>query len=289
MTLPDDLATQIAGTGLERAGARPPLAKYSRDLWGRRHFVIEFSRAKNAVGYSRSFLGQAWQLLTPALNAGVYFLIFGVLVPGFRKGIHDYIAYLVIGVFTFTFMQQCFMLGSQTIHSNLGLTRVLHFPRAVLPLSSMLTALQQLLFSMFVMIPIVLLTGEPLTWKWLLLPVALVLLTLFCLGVTFGMARIGAKIPDTSQALPFILRTWMYLSGVLYSVQQIAKSHAHWVLEVMQANPGNVYISLVRDCLLHDDGNMTRSNWAYAIFWALFFSIGGYIFFWRAEEQYGRV
>src|SRR5690242_7447184 len=63
--------------GLQRAGARLPLEEYSRRLWERRWFVIAYSRASNSVGYERSFLGQAWQLLTPLLNIVVYYLIFG--------------------------------------------------------------------------------------------------------------------------------------------------------------------------------------------------------------------
>lgn len=108
-----DVAELVERFGLRRAGARPPLAEYTRQLWGRCAFILEFSRPKNAVGYSRSVLGQAWQVLTPLLNAGVYYLIFGVLLST-RRGVHNFIAFLVIGIFTFTFTRSSMIDGARS-------------------------------------------------------------------------------------------------------------------------------------------------------------------------------
>ncbi|MEP6853111.1 MAG: ABC transporter permease [bacterium] len=273
---------------LRRAGARPSLAEYSKQLWGRRHFILEFSSANNAVGYSRSLLGQAWQVLTPLLNAGVYYLIFGVLLHT-RRGVHNYVAFLVVGIFIFTFTQSSVLQGAKSITSNLGLTRVLHFPRAVLPVSSTLVALQRLVISLVVMIPIVLLTGERPSPRWLLLFPALVLQAMFCLGLACVIARIGAKIPDTSQILPFVLRTWLYLSGVFYSVHTFGAGHSHYVTFLLTINPGAVYVELVRDALIVGGPPLPRFEWVYAVGWAIVVAAAGYVFFWQAEEQYGRV
>lgn len=283
-----ELAELVQRYHLQRAGARPSLPDYTRELWGRRHFILEFSRANNAVGYSRSMLGQAWQVLTPLLNAGVYYLIFGLLLHT-KRGVHNYIAFLVVGMFIFTFMQSSMLDGARAISSNLGLTRVLHFPRAVLPVSSTMVALQRLGVSMVVMIPIVLLTGERPTLNWLLLIPAVGLQSLFCLGLAFIMARIGAKVPDTSQILPFVLRTWLYVSGVFFSIHTFAAPHAHWVKEVLTINPGAVYVELARSALIEGNPKLAPYTWWYAVGWAAVVLVGGYLYFWRAEEEYGRV
>jgi teichoic acid transport system permease protein len=284
-----DIAELVARYGMQRAGARPSLPEYTRQLWGRRHFILEFSKANSAVGYSRSLLGQAWQVLTPLLNAGVYYLIFGVLLTT-KRGVHNFTAFLVIGIFIFTFMQSSMLQGARAISANLGLTRVLHFPRAVLPVASTMVALQRLLVSLVVMLPIVLLTGEPLTLRWLLLVPALVLESLFSLGLAFAMARIGARVPDTSQLLPFILRTWLYVSGVFFSIRTFTERfHNDLARHLLTANPGAVYVEIVRDALLTDDRTGSPHEWLYAVGWALIALLGGYAFFWQAEERYGRV
>src|SRR5690606_11950055 len=109
-----------------------------------RHFILAFSQAKLLAQYSKARLGQVWQVLTPLLNAFVFFLIFGVLL-GARGGMsnEDYIPFLVTGVFVFAFTQSSAMAGVKSISNNLGLVRALHFPRASLPISFCLQQLQQ--------------------------------------------------------------------------------------------------------------------------------------------------
>src|SRR4051812_18310605 len=66
--------------GLTVSGAPPPLREYPRRLWARRHFIASFATARLAAMYTTARLGQLWQVMTPLLNAGVYYLIFGVLL-----------------------------------------------------------------------------------------------------------------------------------------------------------------------------------------------------------------
>lgn len=283
----DEVAALVARYGLQRAGARLPLGTYTRQLWARRYFIKEFSTASNAVGFSRSFLGQAWQLLTPLLNVAVYYLIFGVLLHT-RRGVDNFIAFLTIGLFVFSFTSGALTAGARAISGNLGLTRSLHFPRAVLPVSTTLTALQQLISSMVIMIPVVLLTGEPLSLRWFLLIPAIGLQAAFALGLAFLFARLGARVPDTSQMLPFLTRVWMYTSGVMYSITEFTKGRPHWVKTVLEVNPGAVYVNVARNALLTHNP-VHPYTWPLAIAWAVVMLGIGYLVFWQGEEEYGRV
>lgn len=283
----EEAARLAARYGLQRAGARVPLLDYTKQLWARRHFITAFSTASNSVGYSRSFLGQAWQLLTPLLNIAVYYLVFGILLHT-KRGVHNFIAFLVIGLFVFGFSSASVTQGARAISGNLGLTRALHFPRAVLPVSTTLVAFQRLLYSMVIMVPIVLLTGEQLSLRWLQLLPAVALQSMFCLGLAFIFARIGATVPDTTQMLPFVMRVWMYTSGILYSVTVFAKGHAEWVKTVLRVNPGGVYVNLARHALVSHNP-ISGSDWLLGLGWGVGTLVMGYFIFWRAEEEYGRV
>lgn len=273
--------------GLHRAGARLPLDEYGRRLWERRYFILTYSRASGAAGYEKNFLGQYWQLLTPLLNIAVYYVIFGLLLHT-NRGVPNYIAYLSVGVFVFGFCTDALTSGAKSIMSNVGLVRSLQFPRAVLPISTTLVALQELLYSLTILAPIALITGEPLSLRWLLLVPALALQAMFCLGLAFVVARIGAQVPDTSQVLPFVARVWMYLSGVMYSITAATQGRSPWVRTVLQFNPGSVYLQLARHALLTGSPAST-TTWLAGAAWSVGLLSTGFLYFWRGEETYGNV
>ncbi|WP_369196390.1 ABC transporter permease [Streptomyces djakartensis] len=287
----DDLAALAARHGLAVSGARPSLPAYIRQLWARRHFITAFATAKLTAQYSQAKLGQVWQVMTPLLNAAVYYFIFGVLL-GTKHGVPDYVPFLVTGVFVWTFTQSSIMAGTRAISGNLGLVRALHFPRAALPLSFCLQQLQQLLFSMAALVVILLCFGVPVGMSWLLAVPALFLQFTFNAGVSMVMARMGAKTPDIAQLMPFVLRTWMYVSGVMWSIDQLAQKDSlpRVVTVALAANPAAVYIDLMRFALIDsfDASRLPAHVWAVAAGWALVAGVGGFIYFWKAEETYGR-
>lgn len=277
--------------GLTVSGARPGLFEYIRQLWGRRHFIMAFSRAKLTAQYSQAKLGQLWQVATPLLNALVYYLIFG-LILGTRKGMTQdvFIPFLVTGVFVFTFTQSSVMAGVRAISGNLGLVRALHFPRASLPVSFSLQQLQQLLFSMIVLAVVAVAFGSYPGLSWLLIVPALAMQFLFNTGLALIMARLGSKTPDLAQLMPFVMRTWMYASGVMFSIPVMLKDKPDWIADVLQYNPAAVYMDLIRFALIdgYGAGNLPAHVWIVALAWAVLVGVVGFVYFWKAEERYGR-
>ncbi|MFE1802771.1 ABC transporter permease [Streptomyces sp. NPDC059517] len=288
----DDPAALAARHGLTVSGARPTLSAYVRQLWARRHFITAFATAKLTAQYSQAKLGQVWQVATPLLNAAVYYFIFGVLM-GTSRGVPDYVPFLVTGVFVWTFTQSSIMAGTRAISGSLGLVRALHFPRAALPVSYALQQLQQLLFSMAALVVILLCFGVPVGVSWLLAVPTLALQFVFNAGVAMIVARLGARTPDIAQLMPFLLRTWMYVSGVMWSIDRVLSGHPDMprvVLLALQCNPAAVYIDLMRFALIDSfhAGQLPHHVWALAVGWALLAGVGGFIYFWKAEETYGR-
>ncbi|MEU1041081.1 ABC transporter permease [Streptomyces sp. NPDC005551] len=284
-------AQLAARHGLTVSGARPTLPAYVRRLWERRHFITAFATAKLTAQYSQAKLGQVWQVATPLLNAAVYYFIFGILM-GTKHGVPDFVPFLVTGVFVWTFTQSSIMAGTRAISGSLGLVRALHFPRAALPVSYCLQQLQQLLFSMAALLVILLGFGVPVRASWLLAVPALALQFVFNAGVAMTVARMGAKTPDIAQLMPFLLRTWMYASGVMWSIDRMLHDRdvPHAVLVALQSNPAAVYIDLMRFALIDSfsGSRLPAHVWALAAGWALVAGVGGFIYFWKAEETYGR-
>ncbi|MFE3324515.1 ABC transporter permease [Streptomyces sp. NPDC059176] len=287
----ESLAEYAARHGLTVSGARPTLGAYVRQLWSRRHFISAFATARLTAQYSQAKLGQVWQLMTPLLNAAVYYFIFGVLLNTSRH-VADFVPFLVTGVFIWTFTANSITTGTRAISGNIGLVRALHFPRASLPIALALQQLQQLLFSMGALVVILVLFGAYPSSSWLLAIPALMLQAVFNTGVSMVFARLAARTPDIAQLMPFLLRTWMYVSGVMWSIHAVLKGHhlPHAVMLALQCNPAAVYIDLMRFALIDSftAAQLPPHVWAVAAGWALLLGVGGFLYFWQAEESYGR-
>lgn len=280
-------AQRAARYGLAQSGSRPSLPAYVRDVWAKRHFISSFATANTLAAYTHAKLGQVWQILTPMLNAAVYFLIFGELLHTSR-GIHHFLGFLVTGVFVFNFTMSSINYGTRAISARLELIRALHFPRACLPIAYTLTQLQQLALSVIVFMVIDVANGGGFSWRWILLVPALVLLTVFNTGCTMIVARLGARTPDVSQLMPFLLRTWMYTSGLFYSISSITKGHSSWIKHLLELNPMVVFVDVVRSAMGVAGGPLQPDAWLELVAWTVVVGVGGFIYFWQAEEQYGR-
>jgi teichoic acid transport system permease protein len=223
---------------------------------------------------------------------------------------------------------------------SLPLIRALYFPRACLPLGYVLIELQQLAISLVVIFATVLAVGQPISWSWLLIIPILAMQTLFNVGAAFILARFGAGFDDVSQLLPFIVRTWFYASGVMFSIQTYKNLYAHpTVSRILEYNPAAIYITLTRDALMRSQRQTTPGSkpfnqalcsqyfnpppytaerfhtraqyskflaqnifnsahchsvvsqadlWLFGALWAVVVLLAGFVFFWRAEVQYGR-
>jgi teichoic acid transport system permease protein len=275
--------------GLSSSGKLPSLPAYARQLWAYRHFITSYASARVSNSLGTTYLGLFWQVLTPVFNAAVYYVIFGVILNT-KSGAGNFIAYLCCGVFIYTFTSASISNGANSIVSNLGLIRALQFPRAALPISIAIVEIRNLIASMFVLIVIVLLTGEPITWQWVFVVPALFLQAIFNMGLAMLFARLISKVIDVKQLIPFLMRIWMYMSAVLYPVQRFT-DHLHgWKLHLIEANPLLVYIELIRYSLLE---NVTLAGppkllWLEALGWAIGVAFIGFVFFWRGEKGYGR-
>lgn len=170
---------------LRPVGKRPSLPVYTRRLWQRRHFVWADARAR-ALGSQRgTFLGNAWLVAKPMLDASVFFVVFGLLLQTSR-GIENFIGYLIVGVTLFPPLQRAVTGGGQVIVSGKNLIRGFSFPRAALPVSytircaiDMLPPLTAILILVVALPP----HAYP-TWRWALILPIFLLQVLLSLGLT---------------------------------------------------------------------------------------------------------
>lgn len=272
--------------GLAKVGARPSLKVYLSDTFKRIDFAYTLASYTQEASNAKSRLGSWWNVLLPTIQAATYGLIFG-LILGSNKP-ENFLAFLFTGVFLFAYIQGSFTQGAGAIISNVGLVKSLSFPRVLLPLSIVMSQTISLLPQLLVLAVILIAVQgfAAITWSWLLILPLLVLLFIFNFGLAMIMARITVHVRDLNKLVPFITRILFYVSGVFFSVEQIFKSESIYA-NLIKLNPIFDFLNLARSFLLVDYSQHPE-EWLTVALWSVGTAIFGLIFFWSAEERYGR-
>ncbi|WP_421015371.1 ABC transporter permease [Glutamicibacter creatinolyticus] len=271
--------------GLHRVGARPSLGNYLKETWERRTFIYELAKARVQSQNERNRLGMVWVVLKPTFNALMYGFIFGVLQGGSRPA--DFPIYVVIGVFLFEFFSSSMTGGAKSITGNTALVQSLSFPRMSLPVAQVTQNFLTLMPMLGVMFLYAVILGTMPKWSWFAIIPIVLLFTVFNMGIAFICARITVHIRDFTNILPLIGRVLFYTSGVLFSVDRLLGAWP-WMITVFEYHPLYQTLTLARS-LIMDSVPYEPRAWFVIAAWAIGTLIFGLIYFWKAEERYGRV
>lgn len=273
-------------SGLTRIGVRPPLGDYIRQLWDRRHFIWYDSRHRVSAQNSRMRLGNVWLVLRPLVDASFYYVIFGLILPTGR-GVANFPAFIIIGILLYRSTATSISGGATLLRNNRSMIKAFTFPRAAIPIAAVLQASLTAVFTMTMMcIAIILIPPHAfpqVTWP-LLIPIFLIQIGLN-LGLMFITARIGFHVPDMANILGVLARFLMYGSGVMFPITRFIQDET--ALRIISLNPLYQIIDMARTVLI--DGQVPEArSWTIALVWAVGVLVIGFIYFWRAEESYGR-
>ena len=201
-----------------RAGM-PPLGAYLRALWSRRSFIAEFSRSELREQNYGSVFGQVWLVLNPLLLSGVYFLL--IFIIGGHRDLTRY-GHLTACLFLFYLISNSLSGGVKSITAGQRLILNTAFPRIMLPISASVVALFRFAPTLAVFLVIRTLLGLPVSWQMLwALPVILIALFMG-LGMAILISCINVYFRDIASFLPYLTRSLLYLSPILYQVADMS-------------------------------------------------------------------
>lgn len=282
-------STSRPSEDLLQIGVVPPTPEYLRRLWARRDFIWAVPLGDLRAQTQNTALGVVWHLLNPLLSAALYYLIFGILFAG-RGRVDDYAAFLVVGIFTFVYTNRTVQAGASSVVANKGLITHINFPRLALPIAATIAETVSHCFALIALAAMVLVLGADPSLEWLLVAPLLVLQGGFNLGLAMVTARLAFHFRDVQNLLPHVLRFWMYMSGLFFTVEFVidATRPGHPIVVLFQANPGYIFISVMRDVLLQTHGAPSWM-WVAAATWMALALSAGFLFFRAREVEYGNV
>jgi teichoic acid transport system permease protein len=267
--------------GPHRAGL-PPLAPYFRELWHRRGFAIEMSRATMRGEKTDTVFGRLWLVLNPLLLAGVYYLLITIL-----RGSHNPKAFvhLTLALFVFQLISGAINTGTKSVVSSGKLVINTAFPRLLIPLSAVRTSFFRFLptIPVYLVFHLIFLTK---VWSptMLLSLWFLGTMILFGAGLAAFFATVQVYFRDTSSFLPYFIRIWMYLSPVLWLPEDI-KGFSKTLLTIVELNPLYAmvggYTETLQESKVPDLSLFVSSG-----LWALAAAVVGFLFFISRERDF---
>lgn len=272
---------QIApATVYEPVSGFPSLRRHVADIWDRRALVWHLARTSLKGQHYDTAFGKAWLILDPLLMAATFYVVRLVLrPPGNGVDAKFFIAHLIMGIMFFYYVMNIVQGGARCIVGNRNMILNTGVPRAVFPAVNMLTASLKLIPSLVVYFGVHFLASQPWGLSLVLLPVVLVLLTAFSLGAGLIYAPMAVFVPDSLTFLPYITRIWLYVTPVLFAVDEIPEA----VEPFFKLNPLYPYFAILETIF---QGQMPPlSLWIWALGWAVLgVSVGIWAFLRRERD-----
>lgn len=210
-----------------------------------RHLFQELVLKDIKLKYRRSFLGYLWSVLNPLLTMVVMYLVFSNM---FRFDIDNYPVYLIIGQTLYTFLTESTTQAIFSITSNSALLKKTYVPKYEFTLAKVTSSLVNLLFSLVAMIFVFWLYGIHFSLLFLWIPVILLQVYLFCLGLGMFLAQAAVFFRDVQYIYGVVTTAWMYLTPIFYPLSALPE----YLQELISTyNPMYYYITQFRQVVLY--------------------------------------
>lgn len=261
-------------------GGRLKHREYLREALRHPDFIWRYPLVELRAKNRETILGIAWELITPLLLVLTWWLIRGVVFP--RVGGSDYLQQLIVGIFTYQYIQRNVTNGSSSIEKSRALMLSFNFPAIVSPIQHAVGSFVSNIPNIFVMLVFVLTCGTQIRLSWLLLPAIIVLQALFSFGGSLTLARLTVRNPDLRNTLPFIFRLIFYASGVIFPLEdRIRGKSIAWLFDL---NPFYAIVHLTRWVVNGSPLHVVTT--ISALSWALLLPIIGYGIFRTGDHRY---
>src|SRR5262249_37688975 len=165
------------------------------------------------IRYKRSILGFVWVMLNPALTMLVLSVVFAEL---FHASLREFTPYVLSGLVLWLFFAQSTSVALKSFVGNGPLITTVALPKAVFPLSAVLSALVTLVLSSVPLFGLLAAFGVPLTREVVLLPVAILEVFVFACGVALTLSTVTVFFQDMTYIYDVLLVAWMYLTPIFY-------------------------------------------------------------------------
>jgi ABC-2 type transport system permease protein len=199
--------------------------------------VLEFR-----LKFFGSLLGYLWQLMRPLMLFGVYYVVFTQFVR-LNEGVLFYPPLLLMGIMLYQAWVEATGGSVRSVVDRENLVRKIHFPRIVIPLSVVLTALMNLAVNLLAVAIFMALSGVPLRWSYAWFVPAAALIVAFAFGLAMLLSALFVRYRDVQPIWEVVSMAAFYATPILYPLEAV---RIDWARDIIMYNPLAVAIQQIR-------------------------------------------
>jgi lipopolysaccharide transport system permease protein len=186
-----------------------------RELWAYRELLLVFTWRNVLVRYKQTVLGIGWAVLQPFFLMVVFTVFFQRLGHASSSGI-PYPIFSYAGLLPWTFFATSVTQSALSLVGNQNLLRKIYFPRLIVPISTVLTGLVDLLVASTLLGGLMIYYGIYPGWHAVVLPPLVLLALTTALGLGLWLSALNVVYRDVQYVVPFLMQIWLFATPAVY-------------------------------------------------------------------------
>jgi ABC-type polysaccharide/polyol phosphate export permease len=226
----------------ENPGLGNFLLRTFRDLTTYRFVLLNLINTSLRARYRRSAIGFLWTLVNPLFTMTILAVVFSTI---YKLPFADFGLYVFSGLLPWNLMSNSILNGSMSLIAAEGYLKKVYVPKLVFPVATVGIETMNFLFSLISLSILALFLGAKASWGLLFLPLALLVMTLFVLGIIMVVSIVTVFFRDLFHILQIIFVGLFYLVPIVYKKEFFGDR----LLIILQLNPFFYFIQLFHDIL----------------------------------------
>ena len=256
------------------------LMKYRiRTLFKYSDLIKELVGRDLKLKYRRSFLGYLWSVLNPLFIMIVLTIVFTELLG---KSIENYPVYLLTGRTLYDFMKNSTTNAMKSVTGNASLLRKVYMPKYIFTLAKVTSSMVDMVFSLVALLIVMIITRAQFHLTMLLIPLVIVQIYIFCVGLGFFLAQLHVFFRDIAYIYSVALTAWLYLTPIMYTIDRLPSKLQFFI---KGCNPLYYYVAQFRDLVYYGHFPGPRVFWGGWIIALVMLAFGAWTFQ-RAKDRF---
>ena len=254
-----------------------------RELWAYRELLYILAWRDVKVRYRQTLLGVGWVLAQPLITVAIFTVLFH-RVANIQPDVDaPYVVFVMAAMVPWTFFATGIAASSNSLIGSSHLISKVYFPRMLVPGASVMAGLVDTAVTIAAVLVLMLLTGTPVGWTVILIPLALVVGIVLTLGVGLWLSALNVEYRDIRVLIPVVIQLWLYATPVVYPLAVLPEA----ARLVVRLNPMTGVVGFFRNALIGAPLDWTA--FGYSALMAVIVLVTGSYYFRRMERLFADV